>query len=62
MEKRIKVFKTFEEQEEFAFKKMQDTTPMKRFEKLYRMQKITNLFKKDINTTRRIIIKKNGLT
>lgn len=62
MEKRIKIFKTFEEQEEYAFKEMQNSTPIVRFEKLHQMQKFTNLFKKNADTNRKIIIKKNGLT
>jgi hypothetical protein len=61
MEKRIKIFKSFEEQEEYALKEMKSTTPKKRFENLYRMQKISSLFKKNIDTTPKILIKKNGL-
>jgi hypothetical protein len=62
MEKRIKIFKSFEEQEQYALNAMIATTPAKRFERLFEMQKLTNLFKKNIDNTRRIIIKKNGFT
>ncbi len=62
MEKRIKIFKSFEEQNEFAFREMQNTTVLQRFEILHKMQKNTKLFKKNIDTTRRIIIKTNGHT
>jgi hypothetical protein len=62
MEKRIKIFKNFEEQERYALNEMIATTPAKRFERLFEMQKLTNIFRRSMDNTRRIIIKKNGFT
>ena len=61
MEKRIKIFKSFEEQEEYQLNEMRKTTPQERFQNLYRMQQISKLFRPiQESTNRRIIIEKNG--
>jgi len=44
MEKRIKAFKSFEEQEQYYTDKMLMTTPLQRFQNLLRMQQLTHLF------------------
>ena len=60
MEKRIQIFKSFEEQEQYYTNKMLKTTPLDRFRNLLRMQKINLLMHPPSENTRRIIIQKNG--
>ncbi|MEP7109377.1 MAG: hypothetical protein ABI760_15395 [Ferruginibacter sp.] len=60
MEKRIKIFKSFEEQEQFYDEEMRKTTPLQRFQNLFRMQQLTDLFHPPTKKARRIIIQKNG--
>jgi hypothetical protein len=62
MEKRIKIFKSFEEQEQFYIDKMLKSTPLQRFQNLFRMQQLTRLFHPPTNKERKIIIQKNGYT
>jgi hypothetical protein len=60
MEKRIQLFKSFEEQERYYMDKMLNTTPLERFKNLFRMQKINLLLHPPTDNTRRIIIQKDG--
>ena len=60
MEKRIRIFKSFEEQEQFSIDEMSKTTPMQRFQNLNRMQQLTLLLHPPSNRARKIIIQKNG--
>jgi hypothetical protein len=60
MEKRIKIFKSFEEQELFHTEKMLLSTPKERFQNLFRMQQLTNLFHPAKNKEKKITIQKNG--
>ena len=60
MEKRIQIFKSFDEQDEYYVNKMLNSTPMERFMNLFRMQKINSLLHPPTNNTRRIIIQKDG--
>ncbi len=60
MERSIKIFKSFEEQEEYYHAKMLQTTPLERFKNLFAMQRQTLLFHPPVNKVRRIIIHKNG--
>ncbi len=60
MKREIKIFKSFEEQEEYQLEQMRKTTIQERFQSLFRMQQITNLFHPVKDNTRRIIIQKNG--
>jgi len=60
MEKRIQLFKSFEEQERYYTDKMLNSTPVERFRNLLRMQKINLLLHPPANNTRRIIIQKYG--
>ena len=62
MEKRIKIFKSFEEQEQYYTDYMLQSTPLQRFQSLLRMQQLTHLFHPPINKVRKIIIHKNGHT
>lgn len=62
MAKTIKIFKSFEEQEEYALENMRTTTAIQRFQNLFRMQALNNLFHPAKNTERKIIIHKNGFT
>jgi hypothetical protein len=60
MEKRIQIFKSFEEQERYHTDKMLNSTPIERFRNLLRMQKINLLLHPPSDNTRRIIIQKDG--
>ena len=60
MEKRIKIFKSFEEQEKYYTNKMLKSTPMQRFQNLLRMQQLNLLLHPPTNKARKIIIQKNG--
>ena len=60
MEKRIKIFKSFKEQDQYYDEKMLKTTPWERFENLFRMQQLLLLLQPSASKTRRILIQKNG--
>lgn len=62
MKKEIKIFKSFEEQEQFYTDKMRKTTALQRFQNLFRMQQLTHLFHPPTNKARKIIIQKDGYT
>ncbi|MEJ7672517.1 MAG: hypothetical protein WKF59_07360 [Chitinophagaceae bacterium] len=44
MSKTIRIFKSFEEQEQYNLEMMAKTTPEERFRKLYKMQQLTKMF------------------
>ena len=60
MERSIKIFKSFEEQELYHRQLMIDSTATSRFIELYKMQQWTKTFRPAVNTQRKIIIHKNG--
>jgi hypothetical protein len=60
MAKSIKIFKSFEDQEMYQLEEMRNTTPLERFKRLFHMQQLTKLFHPTTNTSRRIIIQRNG--
>ncbi len=55
-ERKIKFFKTFEEQEEYHLDWMRNSTPKERFIALYKMQQFTNALHKQRSDKRTIII------
>jgi len=56
MEKKIKIFKSFEEQEEYHLSEMRSTTVKERFMNLYRMQMLSKVFNPVTDKSRKIII------
>ncbi len=56
MGKSIKIFKSFEEQEQYHKELMFKTTPNERFKKLYRMQQMTKKFHPVSDKSRKLII------
>jgi hypothetical protein len=59
MSKTIRIFKSFEEQEQYNLEMMAKTTPEERFRKLYKMQQLTKMFHPVRDKSRKIIIR-NG--
>ncbi len=60
MNRNIKIFKSFEEQEAYHLEKMIETTVADRFRSLYKMQQLTKKFHPPVDSTRKIIIHQNG--
>lgn len=60
MERSIKIFKSFEEQELYHRQLMIDSTATSRFIDLCKMQQWTKTFRPSKNPQRKIIIHKNG--
>ena len=60
MKREIKIFKSFEEQEQYHLYLLSQSSVADRFKKLYRMQQWTKLFHPATDTKREIIIHKNG--
>ena len=56
MSKTIRIFKSFEEQEQYNLEMMAKTTPEERFRKLYKMQQLTKMFHPVRDKSRKIII------
>ncbi|HUS01258.1 MAG TPA: hypothetical protein VMY77_06005 [Chitinophagaceae bacterium] len=56
MGKSIKIFKSFEEQEQYHKEIMINTTPHERFKKLYQMQQVSKKFRPMADKSRKIII------
>jgi hypothetical protein len=56
MAKTIRIFKSFEEQEQYSLEQMSKTTPLERFRNLYRMQKLSKLFNPVADKSRKIVI------
>lgn len=61
MQREIKIFKTFEEQEKYKLAAMRNTSIMERFHILYQMQQMTRKLHPEVSGKRRIIISKNGI-
>lgn len=59
MAKSIKIFKSFEEQDQYQKEQMLNTTPEERFRRLYEMQRLTKKFHPTTEESRKIIIR-NG--
>jgi hypothetical protein len=57
MKREIKIFKSFEEQEEYHLNEMRNPTVKERFINLYRMQMLTKAFNSITDKSRKIIIK-----
>ena len=57
MEKKIHIFKSFEEQEAYHLEKMRKSTIKERFRQLYLMQQMTKLLHPSKDSERKIIIK-----
>jgi hypothetical protein len=62
VKREIKIFKSFEEQEQYHLQRMQNTTPLQRFIALYQMQQLSLRMNPPANKKRTIIIHKNGYT
>ncbi len=60
MERTIKIFKSFKEQETYHKQLMISSTVRSRFIALFKMQQWNKLFRPGNNTSRKIIISKNG--
>jgi len=60
VERKIRIFKSFEEQETFHLEQMRNTTPFERFRRLYSMQQLNRRFHPATDTARKIIIIRNG--
>ena len=60
MAKSIKIFKSFEEQEAYHLQQMIESTIADRFKSLYKMQQWTKRFHPALQSSRKIIIHKNG--
>ncbi len=60
MKRQIKIFKSFEEQEEYKIDKMRKTTVLERFKLLYAMQQMTKKLHPSLDKKKRIIISTNG--
>lgn len=56
MGKSIKIFKSFEEQEQYQKEMMLNSTPHERFKTLYKMQQMTKKFHPVVDKSRKIII------
>ncbi len=59
MSKSIKIFKSFEEQEQYHLELMAKSSVIERFRALYQMQQLTKKFHPVVDNTRRIIIYPN---
>ncbi|HEY5463628.1 MAG TPA: hypothetical protein VIJ95_10265 [Hanamia sp.] len=58
MEKKIHIFKSFEEQEAWHLEEMRKSTVQERFRQLYLMQQMTKLLHPPKDSERKIVIKK----
>jgi hypothetical protein len=57
MAKELKIFKSFEEQEQYHLEQMAKTTPLQRFKSLYKMQQLTKAFHPSVDKSRKITIR-----
>jgi hypothetical protein len=62
MGREIKIFKSFQEQDEYHIERMRNSSVFERFRTLFQMQKTTKLFHPLTDKIRKIIIQKNGHT
>lgn len=60
MKREIKIFKSFEEQEQYKFEEMRNPTVLERFKILFAMQQMTKRLHPSSDNKRRIIIYTNG--
>lgn len=60
MKREIKIFKSFDEQEQYKLEQMRNTTALERFKILYSMQQMTKKLHPSVDEKRRIIISSNG--
>jgi hypothetical protein len=60
MEKSIRIFKSFEEQEMFSLEQMSKTTPLDRFKNLPPMQMLSGCFHPAADKSRKIVIQHGG--
>lgn len=60
MKREIKIFKSFEEQEQYKLEEMRNTTVLERFKMLYAMQQMTKKLHPASDKKRIIIISPNG--
>ncbi len=60
MKREIKIFKSFEEQEQYQLDLMRKTTALERFKNLFELQQLTKAFHPQKDKTRKIVIQKNG--
>lgn len=56
MEKKIRVFKSFEDQEQYHLDEMRKTTPLERLRRLYKLQKISRLLHPGTDPSGKIFI------
>jgi hypothetical protein len=56
MERKIKIFKTFEEQEAYNIQQQRQTTPMERLRNLFYMQQLSLKMHPEKNKQRKIIV------
>ena len=56
MERKIKIFKTFEEQEAYHLQQQRETSPLERFKNLFYMQQLSEKFHPQKDTLRKIVI------
>ncbi|MBW7951110.1 MAG: hypothetical protein LC134_02180 [Chitinophagales bacterium] len=56
MERKIKIFKTSEEQEAYTLQQQSKTTPLERFRNLFYMQQLSKKFHSVKNSTRKITV------
>ena len=56
MGKSIRIFKSFEEQEQYSLEQMSKTTPLERFKNLHRMQMLSGRFHPVTDKSRKIVI------
>ena len=56
MEREIKIFKSFEEQEAYQLDKQKKTTPEQRLANLFYMQNLSRKFRSNITAQKKIII------
>jgi len=62
MKREIRIFKSFEEQEKHQTQLLLQSTPLERFQRLYRMQQMHWLMHPPKDKKRKIIISSNGYT
>lgn len=58
MERKIRVFKNFEEQEQYHLEQMRRSTVHERLRQLYAMQQMTQLLHPNTDRTRKLVISK----
>ena len=62
MERKIKIFKTFEEQEAYHLQQQKETTPLERFKNLFYMQQLSAKLNPPKDTQRKIVTHRGYFT